>query len=158
MKKLCLLLYIHNPICKDRFNYYWPVYTKSCRKKARLYHEKKFIVNNSFKNQYPISFFPFSEVKSKPGRLKEGGLSSPLTTVVVPKSPVSPLALLTLPLKPSSRSGWSQYSLQFSLQYTGSCEILTNVIWKKRKVNKKIVDSTVPYKQFVQYRSIWWQY
>jgi hypothetical protein len=40
--------------------------------------------------------------------------------VVVPKIPVSPLALLIDPDSPSLRSGWAQYDLQVSRQYSGS--------------------------------------
>jgi hypothetical protein len=59
-------------------------------------------------------------VKSNPGIFSCGGLSSPFTTVLVPKIPVSPPSLLTLPDRPSLLSDCEQYSEQVAKQYSGS--------------------------------------
>lgn len=67
--------------------------------------------------QYPSNLRPFSDEKSKPGKAILGGLSSPFTTVLVPKIPISPPSLDTLPLNPSVLSSWAQYDLQLSKQY-----------------------------------------
>ena len=71
-------------------------------------------------SQYPSNFLPLPLVKSNPGNLTSGGLSSPLTTVFTPTMPTSPPALLTLPDSPSVRSDCAQYSSQLLWQYCGS--------------------------------------
>lgn len=67
-----------------------------------------------------MSFRPLFDVKSNPGIDNDGSLSSDFTTVPIPRIPVSPFSLDTLPLNPSLLSSCAQYDLQLSKQYDGS--------------------------------------